>query len=101
MLDEHHYGIVDVYDPGDAIPSAAAFLKAHGAPADIQAALFAYNHSGSYVTDVLAQAARYAAGGTQVLTAHEGPVCQQADLGPPPAGTAGKVIAYAGAQLGR
>ena len=43
---------MNVYDPGDAIPSAAAFLKAHGAPADIQAALFAWNQSGSYVTDV-------------------------------------------------
>jgi len=92
---------VNVYDPGDAIPSAAAFLKAHGAPGSIQEALFAYNHSGSYVTDVLDQAARYAAGGTQVLTAEEGPACQQAGLGPLPAGTAGKVIAYAEAQLGK
>ena len=40
--DGDHDGIVDVYDPGDAIPSAAAFLKAHGAPANLQAALFAY-----------------------------------------------------------
>ena len=40
-IDGDHDGIVNVYDPGDAIPSAAAFLKAHGAPADIQAALFA------------------------------------------------------------
>ena len=63
-IDGDHDGIVNVYDPGDAIPSAAAFLKAHGAPADLQAALFAYNHSSSYVTDVLDWAARYAAGGT-------------------------------------
>ena len=100
-IDGDHDGIVNVYDPGDAIPSAAAFLQAHGAPADLQAALFAYNHSSSYVTDVLDLAARYAAGGTQVLTAQEGPACQQADLGPLPAGTAGKVIAYAEAQLGK
>ena len=100
-IDGDHDGIVNVYDPGDAIPSAAAFLKAHGAPANIQAALFAYNHSDRYVTDVLDQAARYAAGGTQVLTAEEGPACEQADLGPLPAGTAGKVIAYAEAQLGK
>jgi len=101
--DGDHDGIVNVYDPGDAIPSAAAFLKAHGAPASIQAALFAWNHSGSYVTDVLDQAARYAAGGTQVLTAEDGPrlACEQANLGPLPAGTAGKVIAYAEAQLGK
>ena len=62
-IDGDHDGIVNVYDPGDAIPSAAAFLKAHGAPADLQAALFAYNHSSAYVTDVLDWAARYAAGG--------------------------------------
>ena len=37
-----HDGIVNVYDPGDAIPSAAAFLKANGAPTNLQAALFAY-----------------------------------------------------------
>ena len=53
------------------------------------------------MTDVLDWAARYTAGGTQVLTAQEGPACEQADLGPLPAGTAGKVIAYAEAQLGK
>jgi cell wall-associated NlpC family hydrolase len=100
-IDGDHNGITDVYDPGDAIPSAAYFLKANGAPASIQAALFAYNHSDGYVTDVLDWAARYAADGTQVLAATGSPVCEQADLGPLPAGTAGKVIAYAEAQLGK
>jgi cell wall-associated NlpC family hydrolase len=100
-IDGDHNGITDVYDPGDAIPSAAYFLTANGAPASIDAALFAYNHSGGYVTGVLAWAARYAAGGAQVLTAEQSPVCEQAGLGPLPAGTAGKVIAYAEAQLGK
>jgi peptidoglycan DL-endopeptidase CwlO len=100
-IDGDHNGITDVYDPGDAIPSAAYFLTANGAPASIQAALFAYNHSDGYVTDVLDWAARYAADGTQVLAAAGSPVCEQADLGPLPAGTAGKVIAYAEAQLGK
>ena len=100
-IDGDHNGITDVYDPGDAIPSAAYFLTANGAPASIQAALFAYNHSDEYVTDVLVWAARYAADGTQVLTAEQSPVCEQAGLGPLPAGTAGKVIAYAEAQLGK
>ena len=99
--DGDHDGIVNVYDPGDAIPSAAAFLKASGAPGNLQAAIFAWNHSDGYVTDVLGQAARYAAGGTQVLAAAGSPVCEQADLGPLPAGTAGKVIAYAEAQTGK
>ena len=99
--DGDHDGIVNVYDPGDAIPSAAAFLKASGAPGNLQAAIFAWNHSDGYVTDVLDQAARYAAGGTQVLAAQESPVCEQAGLGPKPAGAAGKVIAYAEAQTGK
>jgi peptidoglycan DL-endopeptidase CwlO len=99
--DGDHDGIVDVYDPGDAIPSAAAYLRAHGAPASMQAAIFAYNHSAAYVTDVLAWAARYAAGGARLTAAQAGPACQQADLGPLPAGAAGKVLAYAEAQLGR
>ena len=87
--------------PATPSPPPPRFLQAHGAPADIQAALFAYNHSGGYVTDVLGWAARYAAGGAQVLTAAGSPVCQQAALGPLPAGTAGKVLAYAEAQLGK
>jgi hypothetical protein len=89
-IDGDHDETVDVYDPGDAIPSAAAFLKAHGAATNLQAALFAWNRSGSYVTDVLNQAARYATGGMQVLLAEKDPACEQADLGPLPAGTAGE-----------
>jgi cell wall-associated NlpC family hydrolase len=100
-IDGDHDGIADVYDPGDAIPSAAAFLKAHGASANLQAALFAYNDSSVYVTGVLDQAARYATGGAPVLAAAGSRACQQAGLGPLPAGTAGKVIAYAEAQLGK
>jgi hypothetical protein len=41
-IDGDHDGVVDVYDPADAIPSAASFLQAHGAPANMQAAIFAY-----------------------------------------------------------
>ena len=94
-------GIADVYDPGDAIPSAAWFLQAHGAPADMQAALFAFNHSAAYVSDVLDWAARYSDGGAQAVSAASSPQCQLAAAGPLPAGTAGKVIAYAEAQLGK
>ena len=100
-IDGDHNGITDVYDPGDAIPSAAHFLTANSPPASIQAALFAYNHSDGYVSDVLDWAARYAADGAQELTAEQSPACEQAGLGPLPAGTAGKVIAYAEAQLGK
>ena len=51
------------YDPADAIYTAAAMLCATGAAsgteAGIRQAIFGYNHSQSYVTDVLAWAARY------------------------------------------
>jgi cell wall-associated NlpC family hydrolase len=64
-VDGDHDGKLDVYDPADAIYSAAAMLCADGAasgtPAGIRQAVFAYNHSGAYVTDVLAWAARYTA----------------------------------------
>ena len=94
-------GVVDVYDPGDAIPSAAWFLQAHGAQDDLQAALFAFNHSAAYVSDVLSWAARYAAGGAPAVSAASSAQCQLAAAGPLPAGTAGMVIAYAEAQLGK
>jgi cell wall-associated NlpC family hydrolase len=94
-------GIADVYDPGDAIPSAAWFLQAHGAPADLQAALFAYDHSAAYVGDVLSWAARYTTGGARVISAASSLQCQLVGVGPLPAGTAGKVLAYAEAQLGK
>ena len=91
----------NIMDPADAIPAAARLLVANGAPGNLQQAVFAYNHSGSYVTDVLDQAARYAAGGAQAVSAAGSAVCQQAALGPLPAGTAGKILAYAEAQLGK
>jgi len=98
-IDGDHDGVVDVYDPGDAIPSAGRYLILHGAPGDLQAALFAYNHSQAYVTLVLAWAARYAAGGSQAVVAAT--ACVLAAAGPLPPGIAGKVLAYAEAQLGK
>ena len=53
-------GYADPDDPADAIYSAAAYLRASGAPADMRGALFAYNHAGWYVDEVLALARRYA-----------------------------------------
>jgi membrane-bound lytic murein transglycosylase B len=46
----------DVHDPRDAILGAANMLRAHGAPADLRRALFAYNRSTLYVDAVLAYA---------------------------------------------
>jgi cell wall-associated NlpC family hydrolase len=91
----------NIMDPADAIPAAARLLAASGAPGNLQQAVFAYNHSGSYVTDVLDQAARYAAGGAQAVSAAGSAVCQQEALGPLPAGTAGTILAFAEAQLGK
>jgi peptidoglycan DL-endopeptidase CwlO len=91
----------NIMDPADAIPAAARLLVANGAPGNLRQAILAYNHAGWYVTDVLDQAARYAAGGGQAVSAAGSTVCQQEDLGPLPAGTAGKILAYAEAQLGK
>ena len=66
---------LSVYDPADAVYTAAAMLCANGAASGTQAgisqAVFAYNHSHAYVADVLAWAARYTtpAPGAAVATA--------------------------------
>jgi hypothetical protein len=49
----------DVYDAADAIPGAARYLQASGAPDDYRRAIFAYNHADWYVARVLDWAARY------------------------------------------
>jgi len=80
-----HDGKPDVYDPADAIYTAAAMLCANGAasgtPAGIRQAVFAYNHSLAYVTDVLSWAARYTVSA--------------------PAGAAAAAISFALAQAGK
>jgi hypothetical protein len=61
--DYDHDGRVSVYDPGDAIPAAARYLCAHGAPHHLDTALYAYNPSRAYVAQVKTIARRYAARG--------------------------------------
>jgi soluble lytic murein transglycosylase-like protein len=46
------YGEGDINDPDDAIMAAARYLADHGAPGNMDRALFAYNHSEHYVTAV-------------------------------------------------
>jgi hypothetical protein len=58
-VDGNGDGVTNVYDPADAIPAAARYLRAHGAPSDYHRAIFAYNHADWYVSDVLARAAAY------------------------------------------
>ena len=91
----------NIMNPADAIPAAARLLVANGGPGNLQQAVLAYNHASWYVTEVLNQAAAYAAGGAQAISAAGSAVCQQTALGPLPAGAAGKILAFAEAQLGK
>ncbi|QIN80939.1 transglycosylase SLT domain-containing protein [Rubrobacter marinus] len=58
-VDGNGDGETNILDPQDAIPAAAAYLKAGGAPDDWYAALFTYNRAGWYVEEVLAIAESY------------------------------------------
>ncbi|MBW3659127.1 MAG: transglycosylase SLT domain-containing protein, partial [Actinobacteria bacterium] len=51
------YGEGDIEDPHDAIRAAARYLEDHGAPGDMDRAIFAYNHSDRYVQAVKDHAA--------------------------------------------
>ena len=53
-------GRADPNNPNDAIFSAAAYLRASGAPDDLPRAVFAYNHDDAYVERVLTTAKHYA-----------------------------------------
>lgn len=55
-------GIRDIMDPADAIPTAARYLKASGAPGDWEKALWHYNQSHQYFLDVMSTARLYATG---------------------------------------
>jgi membrane-bound lytic murein transglycosylase B len=57
------YGHGQSHDPAAAIPAAARYLVDHGARHNLDRALFAYNHSWSYVARVKQLARRYARGG--------------------------------------
>jgi membrane-bound lytic murein transglycosylase B len=57
------YGQGSPHDPAAAIPAAARYLVDHGARLNLDRALYAYNHSWSYVARVKQLARRYARGG--------------------------------------
>ncbi len=50
------HSVPNPYDPRDAIFSAARYLAAAGAAQDLAAAVYAYNHAGWYVDEVLTRA---------------------------------------------
>ncbi len=52
-------GVADIWNPADAIASAARLLLANGAPRDYGRALLAYNHAAWYVDLVLQRADSY------------------------------------------
>jgi hypothetical protein len=58
-VDGDHDGKTSPFDPQDAIPAAARYLQASGAPDDWDGAIFAYNHAAWYVAEVKAWAERY------------------------------------------
>lgn len=90
-VDGNGDGRADVYDPADAIPAAARYLKANGAPERIYGAIWRYNHADWYVRRVLGFARRYSADvGEEFCT-----------LPYAPSAAAGRVIAYARMQLGK
>lgn len=80
-------GRPDRWNPADAIYGAANYLRASGAPKELQRAIFAYNHSAAYVEEVLRWAATY--------QREERPVEVQAA-----GGEAGEALSFALAQIG-
>jgi cell wall-associated NlpC family hydrolase len=112
-VDGDQDGWADVHNPADAIPAAARYLLAHGAPANLHRAVFAYNHDTDYVHAVLTQAARYAAGDSRPIadTATGSGADNGSALGGCPGDVAAytaipgsvatKVLTYARAQLGK
>lgn len=58
-LDGNGDGVANIMDPEDAIPAAASYLQAGGAPEDWYEALYTYNRAGWYVKKVLRVAEAY------------------------------------------
>ena len=81
------------YNPSDAIHAAAYYLCDSGAPQDLHTAIFTYNHSDTYVTQVLDQAARYRA-----RPAPDNADCHAASAADT---AAAQAISFACAQLGQ
>ncbi|MFG2085575.1 MULTISPECIES: NlpC/P60 family protein [unclassified Spirillospora] len=99
-VDGNEDGRKDRYDPEDAIPSAANYLKHSGAPDRMRTAIFAYNHSWDYVDLVLEWAERYVGGEFKVVQA-TGVNCEDNEL-PANAGDIVKqIISFAMAQRGK
>jgi hypothetical protein len=62
-VDAEGNGVLDRWNPADAIYSAANYLHAAGAPGDYRKAIFAYNHAEWYVDEVEHWASLYRGSG--------------------------------------
>jgi hypothetical protein len=84
-VDGNDDGRKDVYDPEDALPSAANYLRAllREADGNLSRALLGYNHSQAYVDDVLARARAYGAGTDEELTEAAVVVCADGGIDAP------------------
>jgi cell wall-associated NlpC family hydrolase len=92
----------DIYDPIDAVFAAARMLCANGgASGDIQDAVYAYNHSSEYVTQVWDLAVTY---GMAADGSPQSGITTVGSLSPAPgttaAGNVDTIIAFALSQLG-
>ncbi|SNS61058.1 Transglycosylase SLT domain-containing protein [Actinomadura meyerae] len=99
-VDGNKDGRKDRYDPADAIPSAAAYLKHNGAPQRMRTAIFQYNHSSDYVDLVLDWAKRYVGGDFKVVQAN-GVNCGDNELPANVGALVQKIIEFAMAQRGK
>ncbi len=92
-------GVADVWDPADAVASTARMLAADGAPGDLAGAVFAYDHSPTYVATVLALASAYADGVPGPATVGAVPAAGSA-AGRTARAAVATVLDFARAQLG-
>lgn len=58
-VDANGSGVINPYEPVDAITAMAAYLKASGAPQHWRRALYTYNHSTAYVRSVMTLSHRF------------------------------------------
>ncbi|MEO5876160.1 MAG: bifunctional lytic transglycosylase/C40 family peptidase [Streptosporangiaceae bacterium] len=100
-VDGNKDGKKDRYDPADAIPSAAAYLKSNHAPEKMRGAIFRYNHSWDYVDLVLSWAAKYGAGDFKIIDANAALCSDTAGLPANASEVVSRIIDFALAQRGK
>lgn len=98
-VDGDHDGKKDRYDPADAVPAAARYLKANGAPAKMWTAIWHYNQAAWYIEDVLRYARHYASGDFSVQNDAPAPDCANLDVPAASSAAVKAVIDYARQQL--